>query len=72
MTQYTFDHWEVNGVTYNSVQLNTTIVADTTIIAFYRETDIPPPVQAGFPIWIVPIALIGIGITYMLSNTKKK
>jgi len=70
MTTYVFDHWEVNGVTYTSVPLNITITADTTIIALYREMGIPPVVQAGFPIWIIPVTLIGLGAIYMLSRKK--
>jgi len=71
MAQFTFDHWEVNGATYTSVPLNITITTDTSIIAFYRETGLPPPVEAGFPIWIIPVAVIGIGAIYILGKRRK-
>lgn len=71
MAQYTFDHWEVNGAMYTSIPLAITVTADTTIVAFYHETGVPPPVQAGFPIWVIPVALIGIGAIYILGKRKK-
>lgn len=71
MAQFTFDHWEVNGVMYTSVPLNITITADTIVIAIYRETGIPPPVGAGFLIWVIPVTLIGIGAIYILGKRKK-
>ena len=71
MTTYVFDHWEVNGVTDTSIPLNITITADTTIMVLYHEKGVTPPVvQAGIPIWIIPVALIGIGVIYIMSKKK--
>ena len=71
MAQFTFDHWEVNGTIYSTVpSLNIAITADTTILAHYHETGVTP-VEAGFPIWVIPATLVGAGVIYVLCKRKK-
>ena len=71
MATYTFDHWEVNGVTYASTPLNVTITADTTITAFYHETGTPPTEEPNYVIIAIGIsAVAGIGLLWFLSRKK--
>lgn len=72
MPTYTFDHWEVNGVTYTSVPLTFAITADTTIMALYIEKGVTPP---GGPNYTIPIVIgvsvvTGLGLIWFLSRRK--
>jgi len=67
---YKFKEWLLDNVQAGT-QPFITVTMDTnhTVVAMFEEI-ITPPVQAGFPIWVIPVALLGAGVLYLA--TKKK
>ncbi len=73
MPTYSFDHWEVNGVTYTSIPLSITVTADTTIMALYIEKGVTPPTAGPnyIPIVIAVSLAASVGMLFLLTRRKK-
>ena len=68
---YKFKEWLLDNVQAGT-QPFITVTMDTnhTVVAMFEEIVTPPVVQAGFPIWVIPVALIGMGVVYVMSKKK--
>lgn len=67
---FKFKEWLLDNVQAGTQPFITvTMDANHTVVAMFEEV-IPPVVQAGFPIWIIPVALIGMGAIYIASRKK--
>jgi len=68
---YKFKEWLLDNVQAGTQPFITvTMDANHTVVAMFEETVTPPVVQAGFPLWVIPVALIGIGAVYVVSKKK--
>jgi hypothetical protein len=66
---YKFKEWLLDNVQAGTQPFITvTMDVNHTVVAMFEE--VTPPVQAGFPIWIIPVALIGMSVVYMISKKK--
>jgi len=65
---YKFKEWLLDNVQVGTEPFITvTMDVNHTLVALFEKIQI---VQAGFPIWVVPVALLGAGVLYLA--TKKK
>jgi len=68
---YKFKEWLLDNVQAGTQPFITvTMDANHTVVAMFEEIVTPPVVQAGFPIWVIPVALIGMGVVYVMSKKK--
>ena len=68
---YKFKEWLLDNVVAGTQPFITvTMDANHTVVATFEEVVTPPVVQAGFPLWVIPVALIGIGAVYVVSKKK--
>jgi len=69
-TGYQFKQWLVDNAQAGTTPF-ITVTMDTnhTVIAEFTQVT-PPIVQAGFPIWVIPVALLGVGVLYLARRKK--
>jgi len=66
---YKFKEWLLDNVQAGTQPFITvTMDANHTVVAMFEQEI--TPVQAGLPIWVIPVALLGAGVLYLA--TKKK
>lgn len=68
---YKFKEWLLDNVQAGTQPFITvTMDVNHTVVAMCEEIVTPPVVQAGFPIWVIPVALIGMGAIYIAARKK--
>ena len=66
---YRFKEWLLDNVSAGtSPSIVIAMDANHTVVAIFEV--VPAPVQAGIPVWVIPVALLGAGVLYLA--TKKK
>ena len=66
---YRFKQWLVDNVQAGTTPFITvTMDVNHTVVAMFEQEI--TPVQAGLPIWVVPVALLGAGVLYLAGREK--
>jgi hypothetical protein len=63
---YKFKEWLLDNVQAGTQPFITVMMdVNHTVVAMFEKV-----IQAGFPIWVIPVALIGMGALYLVSKKK--
>jgi hypothetical protein len=67
---YRFKEWLLDNVSAGtSPSIVIAMDANHTVVAVFEV--VPAPVQAGIPVWVIPVALLGAGVLYLATKKKE-